>query len=188
MERIVVVAATVGTVVVLGVVLAAVVIVSVASWREDAARSMSRRPSGRVTRAARMLLAADQGFVFELPARLRAPVVVLLRVQPTDDGGAPKHEVELVRARTSLPAGRRGAPAGDPPAPAPEERAKKADRPADDAAPPVVLVSVDGAVSGPRSPSRRASRPTGKKRKRHRARRPRVNSRGSRRLNPRWED
>jgi hypothetical protein len=86
------------------VALAAVVAVSVASSREDAARTMFGRAPGPVARAARRLVAAGpEGFVFSLPrvpAMHHLVLYVLVRSQQADQTGTPqRHTGPGPRAR-----------------------------------------------------------------------------------------
>src|SRR5215468_9137988 len=88
--------------------LAAMVLVSIASRREESASSLSRRAPGPVTAAARRLLAYRSDYVASLPRRRRARGRVTggtreRSLQASHPVGEPDIEVRFAYARRSLP-------------------------------------------------------------------------------------
>jgi hypothetical protein len=88
--------------------LAAMVLVSIASRREESASSLSRQAPGPVTAAARRLLAYRSDHVASLPPRLRtrarvASAAVERPRQAPHPIGEPDLEVRFAYARRSLP-------------------------------------------------------------------------------------
>ena len=108
MDRILFVVAAAGAIALLGFILAWVVIVSVASWREDSVRSMSGLAPGRTTRAARRLVGVDPGgFIFSLPPDggwHDAAVLVLVRLGVARQHG-PQRRIRLDGAASWPPPG-----------------------------------------------------------------------------------
>jgi hypothetical protein len=87
---------TLAAIVIAGVPVAAVVLVSVATRREESARSIADRAPGLVARAARRLLAFQAVGISRPASRIEARRPARRADYPPEDGPAPADDLELV--------------------------------------------------------------------------------------------